>query len=65
VFRLTLVAAAALLCLPLSAAEPQPAPKPLPFSIIHYAQDATALDHFEENPAVTRRMVDRLVRAVT
>ena len=63
VFRLTL--AAALFCLPLRAAEPVPVPAPPTFSTIYFAHDPTALDHFEENPAVTRRMVDRLVCAIT
>jgi len=59
------VAIAALFCLPLSGAEPPPAP-PIPTSAtIYYAQDAQALTQFEENPTVTRRMVERLVIAVT
>lgn len=48
----------------LHAAEPQPTPPPA-LSTIHYAQESTALTYFEENPAVTARMVDRLVCAVT
>ncbi len=61
------MAIAALFCLPLRAAEPLPEAAPaLPaFSTIHYAQDERALTKFEENSAVTRRMVDRLVCAVT
>jgi len=65
VFRPSLAAIVALSCLPLRAAEPQSAPPAPASSTIYYAQEALALDQFEENPAVTRRMVDRLVRAVT
>jgi hypothetical protein len=60
-----LVALAAFLCLPLPAAEPQNAPPPPAISTIYYAQDPLALDQFEENLSVTRRMVDRVVRAAT
>ena len=62
---------AVLFCLPARAAGPISAPPASPppppaFSTIYSAQEALALvDQFEENPAVTRRMVDRLVRAVT
>ncbi len=57
---------AALFCLPLRAAGPLPAAPPPPaISTIYSSQDAQALDQFDENPAVTRRMVDRLVCAAT
>jgi hypothetical protein len=59
------VVIAAFSCLPLRAAEPQSAPPVPAFSTIYCAQEALALDQFVENPTVTRRMVDRLVRAVT
>ncbi len=64
-FRLLLAAVLSLVSLPLRAAEPAKAPAPPAFSVIHSVQDAGALGQLEENPAVTRRMVDRLVRAVT
>jgi hypothetical protein len=60
---------AALSCLPLRAATPQDAPPPQPAppaqSTIFVSQDPNAIDQFVENTAVTRRMVDRLVCAVT
>jgi hypothetical protein len=65
VFRPSLLALAALCCLPLRAAEPQSAPPAPAFSTIYSAQEASALNLFEENPAVTHHMVDRLVCAVT
>ena len=34
-------------------------------SVIYSAEDALALDQLEENPAITRRMVDALVLGVT
>jgi hypothetical protein len=65
VFRLLFVAAAALIFSPLHAAGPASSPVPPASSTIYFAQEPAALDRFEENPAVTRRMVDRLVRAAT
>ena len=69
VFRFLLVAAAALFSLPLFAADPVGAPPPPspppPTSTIYVSQEASALTHLEENPAIIRRMVDRLVRAAT
>jgi hypothetical protein len=67
VFRFLLVAAAAFLSLPLFAADPAgaPPPPPPPTSTIYVSQEAAALNHFEENSVITRRMVDRLVRAAT
>jgi hypothetical protein len=60
------VAVAALFSLPLLAAEPPAAPpKPPPTSTIYVSQEATALNHLEENPVVTRHMVDRVVRGAT
>ena len=66
-FRFLLVVLAALFSLPLFAQDPAGAPPspPPPTSTIYISQDATALNHLDENPAVTRRMVDRLVRAAT
>lgn len=32
---------------------------------VYAVSDASALDHFDENPAITRRMTDRLILAVT
>ena len=65
-FRFLRAAAAALFFLPrLQAAEQQP-PAAIPAtSVIFSADDSTALEQLEENPAVTRRMVDSLVLAVT
>ena len=70
VFRLLHVAMTALFCLPVRAAGPvddrKSPPPPPAVSTIYSCQEAHALvDQFEENPAVTRRMVDRLVQAVT
>ncbi len=59
------MALAALFCLPLRATEPQAPPPPPAFSTIYYAQEALALNQFEENRPITRRMVDRLVCAIT
>jgi hypothetical protein len=64
VFRFLFVAVA-LLSLPLRAAEPPSTPALPPVSIIYSSQDSAALTQLEENAAVTRRMVDRLIRAVT
>lgn len=66
-FRLFLAAAVALFSLPLFAADPAgaPPPPPPPTSAIYVSQEATALNHLEENTAITRRMVDRVVRAAT
>ena len=66
--RFLLVALAGLCSLPLFAADPTstpPPPPPAPTSTIYAAEDATALNLFEENPVVIRRMVDRVVRAAT
>ena len=61
-----LTAAAALLFLPSLRAAEQQSPAAVPAaSIIYSADDALALDQLEENSAVTRRMVDALVLAVT
>lgn len=66
VFRFLSVAAAALIFLPALPAAEQQAPAPVPAtSVIFSAEDAQALDQLEEIPAVTRRMVDALVLAVT
>ncbi len=62
-FRFLPTLAALLLLSPLRAAEP-PAAVPAT-SVIFSAEDSFALDQLEENPAVTRRMVDALVLAVT
>lgn len=48
-------------------AETLPAP-PLPppqQATIYSVSDSSAIDHFDENPAITRRMTDRLILAVT
>ena len=63
--RLLLVAIAALFSLPLFAAEPPAAPPRPSISIIYSSQEAAALNLFDENPVVVRRMVDRVVRAAT
>jgi hypothetical protein len=66
VFRFLLVAIATLFSLPLFAADPASGPPAAPpTSTIYVSQDAAALTLLEENPAVTRRMVDRVVRAAT
>lgn len=48
-------------------AEPPPPPvaQPTGRSLVAIAHDFRAIEGFEENPAVTRRMVDALVRTVT
>lgn len=52
--------------LPLFAAAPaSPPPPPPPTSTIFVSQDVTALTLLDENPSVSRRMVDRVVRAAT
>ena len=64
-FRFLTAAAAFFFLLPLHAAEQQ-APTAVPAtSVIYSADDALALEQLEENPAVTRRMVDALVLGVT
>ena len=68
VFRFLAALAALLFFPPLRAAEQQgPAATPAvpATSVIYSADDALALEQLEENPAVTRRMVDSLVLAVT
>jgi hypothetical protein len=66
VFRYPFVVLFALCSLPLFAAEPASAPPTLPpTSTIYVTQEAGALNQLEENPAITRRMVDRVVRAAT
>ena len=61
-----ILAATALLSLPTLRAAEQAAPVPVPAtSVIFSAEDSLALDQLEENPAVTRRMVDALVLGVT
>ena len=67
-FRFLHLAAAALISLPLTAAQPTgapPPPAPPATSTIYVSQDPNALTLLEENPTVTRRMVDRVVRAAT
>ena len=66
-FRYLPAAAAVLLFLPpLWAAEQLQPPAPVPAtSVIYAATDSYALHQFEENSAVTRRMVDALLLAVT
>ena len=66
-FRLTLAALPAFLfSAPLRAADQvAPAPAKPQTSTIWFAQSADALEQFQENAAVTRRMVDRLVMDVT
>ena len=65
-FRYLPAALALLLFLPpVRAAEQQAPPLVPPVSTIFSADDSQALDQLEENPAVTRRMVDQLVLAVT
>lgn len=59
------VVAVHFLLLSLRAAEQQSPPPASPTSTIYFAQDSQSLEQFVENPAVTRRMVDRLVRTVT
>ena len=48
-------------------AEPPPPPiaQPTGRSLVAIAHDLRAMDGYDENPAVTRRMVDALVRTVT
>lgn len=46
-------------------APPPPAPEPPASSTVFFAQNSEAVEQFEENPAVTRHLVDNLVRAVT
>ena len=66
VFRYLPAALALLLFLPpVRAAEQQAPPLVPPVSTIFSADDSLALDQLEENPAVTRRMVEQLVLAVT
>ncbi len=58
----------ALFCLPLLAAGQAPATPPAPpplFSTIYSSEEAGSLNLLEEDPAVTRHMVDRLVKAAT
>ena len=66
-FRFLLAAVAALFC-PASprggAAEPAAAAARVVHDLLP-PRNRRSLDQFEENPAVTRRMVDRLVRAAT
>lgn len=65
-FRSLPIALALLLSPGLTRAAEQAAPVAVPAtSTIFVASDAAALDQLEENPAVTRRMVDQLVLAVT
>ncbi len=68
-FRPTLTALTALFFLaPTHGAEEvpaPPAPKPSATSTVFYAQNADAVYQFQENAAITRRMVDQLVIAVT
>lgn len=49
------------------AAEPPPPPvaQPTGRSLVAIAQDPRAMEGYDENPAVTRRMVDALVRTAT
>ena len=66
-FRLTIAALTAFHFLTLLRAADEVAPSPArpQTSTIYFAQSADALDQFQENAAVTRRMVDRLVMDVT
>jgi uncharacterized protein (DUF362 family) len=50
-----------------AAAEPPPPPvaQPTGRSVVAFARDFRAMDGLDENPAVTRRMVNALVRTVT
>ena len=43
----------------------RPSPQPTGRSLVAIAHDLRAIDGYDENPAVTRRMVDALVRTVT
>ena len=68
-FRLTIAALAAVNFLAPAHAAEEPPPKPpvaKPVtSTVFFAHDVTAVEQFQENAAVTRRMVDRLVMDVT
>ena len=58
-------AVAAFVCLsPFAKAQQDVSQKPPP-STVYFSQDADVIDEFEENTAISRRMVDRLVIAVT
>ena len=46
-------------------APPPPAVEQTEPSTVFYAQSSEAVEQFQENPAVTRRLVDNLVKAVT
>jgi len=66
VFRILSAISAALIFLPPLRGAEQQAPAPIPAtSVIFSAVDSQALDLLDENPTVTRRMVDSLVLAVT
>jgi hypothetical protein len=45
--------------------QPPPVPTPVGPSLVAMASDPRALEGFEENPAITRAMVDALVRTMT
>jgi hypothetical protein len=64
VFRLFLAAALAAAFLPRPAAAEPPGSIPRGSSV-YFAHDPQAISQFDENAQVTRRMVDRLVMAVT
>ena len=65
-FRILPAALALFIFLPPAKALEQQAPPEIPsVSTIYFADDSLALDQLEENRAVTRRMVDQLVLAVT
>jgi hypothetical protein len=54
-------------CLAHAEEEPaEPAPRAIPTSAtVWYAHDPSAMDRFTENPSVSRRMVDEVVKAAT
>ena len=57
---------AAFVCLSAFAnAAQEDAPQKLPTSTVYFSQDAEVIEEFEERMSITRRMVDRLVIAVT
>jgi len=66
VHRPLLAAFAAFVCLsPFRAEAQQDTPQKLPPSTVYFSQDPDVIDEFEEKTAISRRMVDRLVIAVT
>lgn len=63
-FRIFFALTALLAAAPLRA-QTVPTPPPPQRSVIYSVSDSSALDHFDENPAITRQMTDRLILAVT